>query len=197
MSTPDVAGTLLVASFAVFAVGAAPPSLVPVWRAPAPEKPALIAARRQTWLAANALMFAATILLVLGLDALTEPLLASGGGVLTTMSFITMLLGAALWLASLVFRLTTMARTAEPAPGYEHASAWAGGLFIAWTVLANVANTGFGAAVVRADYPSAWIGWAAIAISALILVQLVVTRDGIPALYHVAPAIIGIGVLLD
>lgn len=85
----------------MFAAGAAPPSLVPVWRAPAHEKPAVIATRRRTWLAANALFFAPAILLVLGLDALTAPLSGDGGAVLTTMSFATMLLGAALWLASL------------------------------------------------------------------------------------------------
>jgi hypothetical protein len=131
---------------------------------------------------------------------LTEPLERSGAGVLAPMSLAAVILGAALWLASVTFRLTaTMAAASspEPAPGFGPLSAWAGGLFSAWTVLGNAAVVGFGAAVVHSGYPVAWAGWAAIGLGSLMLAELVLTGDAYPALYHVGPALIGIALVVD
>jgi hypothetical protein len=108
-------------------------------------------------------------------------------------------MGAPMWLASLTFRMTTMtaASGTETPPGFGAMSAWAGGLFLAWTALANAAVLGFGVAVVHSGYPAAWSGWLAIVLAALMLAQLTATGDALPALYHVAPAMIGIALLLD
>lgn len=142
---------------------------------------------------------AAAVLLVLGFAALVEPLERSGAGVLVPLSFAALVLGAALWLASLSFRVTAMAAAsgADPAAGFEAVSAWAGGLFLAWTVLGNAAVVGFGAAVVHGGYPAAWSGWAAIALGSVMLAQLLLTGDALPALYHVAPALIGVALLVE
>ena len=56
---------------------------------------------------------------------------------------------------------------------------------------------GFGVAIVRSAYPATWCGWAAIVLGALILVQLLATGDALTAAYHVAPALIGVALLLD
>jgi hypothetical protein len=56
---------------------------------------------------------------------------------------------------------------------------------------------GFGVAIVRSGYPATWCGWAAIVLGALILVQLLATGDALTAAYHVAPALIGVALLLD
>jgi hypothetical protein len=108
-----------------------------------------------------------------------------------------LLLGAALWLMSLTFRVTTMAApsSTQPASGLVAVSAWAGGLFLAWTALGNAAVVGFGAAVVHSGYPAAWSGWATIVLASVMLVQLLVTGDALPALYHVAPALIGVALI--
>jgi hypothetical protein len=137
----------------------------------------------------------ATVLLVLGFAGLAAPLRDEGAGVLVPLSLAALLLGAGLWLAHLVYRVTSM--TAAAGPGLEATAAWAGGLFVAWTVLGNAAAIGFGTAVVHSGYPAAWSGWATVALGALVLVQLATTGDALPALYHVGPALIGVALLLD
>jgi hypothetical protein len=144
-------------------------------------------------------MAGAAVLLVLGFAALAEPLDEAGAGVLVPFSLAALILGAALWLASPVFRITAMATAsgAEPPHGFEVVSAWAGGLFLAWSVLGNAAAIGFGGAVVQTGYPAAWSGWAALVVGALMLAQVLATGDALPALYHVGPALIGVALLLD
>jgi hypothetical protein len=197
MTRSELAGWLLVASFVLWLPAAVLPSRV--WTAPLRERLALIAERRRTWQAVNVSIGAAAVLLVLGFAALADPFERAGAGVVAPLSFAALLLGAGLWLASLTFRVTGMAAvSAEDVPaGIEAASAWAGGLFLAWTALGNAAVIGFGVAVVKSDFPAEWCGWAAIALGSLILVQLVVTGDALPASYHVGPALIGIALLFD
>jgi hypothetical protein len=198
MTRSDIAGWLLVASFVLWLPAAALPSRV--WTATLRERLALIAQRRRRWQAVNLSIGTAAVALVLGFAALAGPLEREGGGVLVPQSFAALLLGAALWVASVSFRVTVMAATAsapEPTSGFEAVAAWASGLFLAWTALGNAAMVGFGVAVVHSGYPAAWSGWAAIVLGSAILGQLVITRDALPALYHVGPALIGIALLVD
>lgn len=197
MTRTDAAGWLLVASFALWLPAAVLPARL--WTAPLRERLALIAEQRRRWQAVNVSVGVAAVLLVLGFAAAAEPLDRAGGGVLVALSQDALLLGAALWLASLTFRVTAMASASDTAPGagFEAVSAWAGGLFLAWSALANAAVVGFGVAIVRSGYPAPWAGWAAVALGALLLVQLLATGDALPALYHIAPALIGLALLLD
>ncbi len=196
MTRPEIAGWLLLASFALFVpVVALPPR---VWRGPLHEQLALIARRRRAWQAINLSIAGSAMLLVLGFVALAGPLQEAGGGILVPLSLGTLLVGAALWLTNLAFRVTVMAVSGtEPLPGFAAVSAWAGGLFLGWTVLANAANLGIGVAIVHSGYPATWSGWIAIVLGALMLAQLLATGDAIPGLYHVAPALIGVALLLD
>ena len=73
--------------------------------------------------------------------------------------------------------------------------AWTAGFFLAWSYLANAAVVGFGVAIVHSGYPATWCGWAAIALAALMLIQLVATGDALPALYHVGPVLIGVAIV--
>lgn len=197
MTRSDLAGLLLLSSFVLWLPAAALPSRV--WTASLPERLALIAPRRRRWQAINLSIFGAAVLLVLGFAALAQPLERAGAGVLVPLSLSALVMGAPLWLASLTFRVTTMttASGTEPRPEVAALSAWAGGLFLAWTALANAAVLGFGVAIVHSGYPAAWSGWLAIVLAALMLAQLATTGDTLPALYHVAPALIGIALLLD
>lgn len=197
MTRSDLAGSLLLGSFVLWLPAAALPSRV--WTASLPERLALIAPRRRRWQAINLSIAGAAVLLVLGFAAAGGPLEQAGAGVLVPLSLSALLMGAPLWLASLTFRLTAMtpASETEPQAGFAALSAWAGGLFVAWTALANAAVLGFGVAVVHSGYPAAWSGWLAIVLAALMLAQLTATGDALPALYHVAPAMIGIALLLD
>ena len=197
MTRSDVAGWLLLGSFVLWLPVAAMPARI--WTAPLPVRLALIAPRRGRWQAVNLSIAAAAVLLVLGFGALAEPLEQAGAGVLVPLSSSALLVGAPLWLASLTFRVTAMTAVseAEPPTNFAALSAWAGGLFLAWSVLANAAVLGIGVAVVESGYPAAWSGWVAIVIAGLMLAQLTATRDALPALYHVAPALIGIALLLD
>lgn len=197
MTRSDVAGSLLLGSFVLWLPAAALPSRV--WTASLPERLALIAPRRRRWQAINLSIAGAAVLLLLGFAAAAEPLEQAGAGVLVPLSSSALLLGAPLWLASLTFRVTAMtaASETEPQAGFAALSVWAGGLFLAWTALANAAVLGFGVAVVHTGYPSTWSGWVAIVLAALMLAQLAATGDALPALYHVAPALIGVALLLD
>jgi hypothetical protein len=197
MTRSDVSGSLLIASFVLWLPAAALPSRV--WTAPLRERLGLIAQQRRRWQTVNISIGGAAVLLVLGFAALAEPLERMGGGVLVPVSLAALVLGAALWLASIAFRVTAMAAASseEPVVGLEAVSAWAGGLFLAWTALGNAAVVGFGAAVADSGYPAAWSGWAAIVLASLMLVQLLITGDALPALYHIGPSLIGIALILD
>ena len=197
MTRSDAAGWLLVTSFGLWVAAGVLP--MRVWTSPLEERLDIIAGRRRTWQAVNLAIGAATVILVLGVAALAGPLEQAGGGVLVPLSAAALVLGAGLWLIALAFRvwpLAAAAGTASP-PGLEVAASWAGGLFVAWSWLGNAAVAMLGAAVVRADHPAGWCGWAAIVLGVLLLVQLAVTGDALPALYHVAPALIGVALLLD
>jgi hypothetical protein len=141
MTQSELAGWLPLASFALWWPVGAVPSLYRVWPAPLDEKLALIGGQRRAWQALNLFIAAAAVLLVLGFAALTDTLEQAGGGVLVRLSFATLLLGAGLWLASLVFRMTalTAAAGATPTAGFRAVPTWAGGLFLAWTALGNAA----------------------------------------------------------
>ena len=197
MTRPDLAGWLLLGSFVLWLPAAALPARV--WTASLPERLELIAPRRRRWQAINLSIAGAAALLVLGFAALAQPLEEAGAGVLIPLSSSALLMGAPLWLASLSFRMTTMTAASEKeAPaGLAALTGWSAGLFLAWTVLVNAAVLGFGVAIVRSGYPAAWSGWLAIGLAALMLAQLTATGDALPALYHVAPALIGIALLLE
>lgn len=195
MTRSDAAGSLLVLSFVLwFGAAALPPR---IWTMPLGDRLELIAERRRTWQTVNVVIAAAAVLLVLGFVLLAEPLERSGGGYIVPASLATLGLGAALWLASLTFRLTALTAVTGPTSALELLSAWAGGLFVAWTILGNAAVIGFGAAIAQCGYPAAWAGWTAVVLAGLMLAQLLVTGDALPALYHVAPAVIGVVLLLD
>jgi hypothetical protein len=169
-----------------------------IWAAPLDEKLTLIAQHRRMWRRVNLCIAAAAVALVLGFAVLGDLLEREGAGALVPMSLALLLLGAGLWLASLVFRVTAMAKAAGTAapPGFEAVASWAGGLFLAWTVLGNAAVAGYGAAVVRTDYPAAWAGWVAIVLAGAMLVQLAATGDALPGAYHIGPAVLGIALFL-
>jgi len=184
MTRSQLSGWLLVASFALWFPAATLPARI--WTAPVAERISLIAQRRRRWQLVNLAIAAATVLLVLGLVALVEPLRRGGAATLADLSLALMLLAAPLWLASLVHRIVVA----------EDGSAWAGGLFLAWSVIANAAVIGFATAFVRSDLTGGWSGWVAIVLASLILVQLIITGDALPAAYHLGPTVIGIALLL-
>ena len=197
MTRSDVSGWLLVASLGLWLPAAALPTRV--WSAPLGERLALIAERPRRWQVVNSAIAGAVVLLVLGFAALAEPLQDDGAGVVVALSLATLVLGGALWLAALTFRITAMVAAAgtEPDEGFGAVCAWVSGLFVVWTVLGNAAAAGFGVAVVRSGHPASWCGWVAIGLGALVLAQLLATGDALPALYHVGPALIGVVLLLD
>jgi hypothetical protein len=180
----ELAGLLLVASFMLWFPAAALPARI--WTAPYAERLSLISRQRRRWQLVNLAIAAAAVLLVLGFVALAEPLRRAGEATLVDLSLALLLLGAPLWLASLAHRIAIA----------TDGAAWAGGLFLAWSVIANAAVIGFGAAFVRSGLAGSWSGWVAMALAALILAQLGITGDALPALYHLGPAVIGAALLL-
>ena len=183
MTRLELAGVLLVASFTLWFPAAALPARI--WTAPHAERLSLIARQRRRWQLVNLAIAAAAVTLVLGFVALAEPLRRAGEATLVDLSLALLLLGVPLWLASLAHRVIA-----------TDGAAWAGWLFLAWSVIANVAVIGFGAAFLRSDLAGGWSGWVATVLAALILVQLVITGDSLPALYHLGPAVIGVALLL-
>jgi hypothetical protein len=196
MTESRVAGGLLVASLVLWL----PVGLLParIWSATPTVRLELIAARRRRWQAANLSIGAAAVLLVAGVAVLGGQLAEDGAGALAVTALSILGLGAALWLGSLAFRIWPMSAVAgagPPPPGFELAAAWAGGLFLGWSVLANTAIVVLGAAVLQAGAPAPWCGWLAIAAGGLALAQLLVNGDSLPVLYHVAPALVGVALL--
>ena len=173
------------------------------WGKPVDEKLDRIAADRSGWRRIG-LSWVPTVALMLGgLAAFTHQLGSTGSDAWAWVALGIYLVGAIAWLLGVLLQTTVGAAAAQIRAATGVTPEWLAGIWgLAWwcevsfVVLANVAAVLWGVAILETGYPSAWMGWTAIGIGAVILAGAAVTRDVFPHLGIAMPLVTGVALLL-
>lgn len=195
MRDSTVIGIVLVAGLAIFTTGAV------FWRlgfeGPLAEALRAVHAERgrHTWI--HVWMLVAMIVTpsgIAGYAALT-------GSPIAAMAAAAYAIGAALWIASLMFRLTVVRwAAAQPVMPdvFPPLSAWASGLYTVHMASAYAAFATLGAAVLAGGGPG-WLGWLGVGLGLGCLAGFVATRFNgpfnPPILAHAYTAVLGVWLL--
>jgi hypothetical protein len=194
-------GWLLAIGSISFIVGALNPALGQVWSAPQDIQLRLIHDAATAWTITNVLFGLGTILTAAGLWFVPERV-GNRGLALARSAAVAFLIGASVWLASLVFRLavtpaaaTTFVATGSPDPAYVLLEQWAHGLFGAFSELAGVSLVGFGVAIFAGRRLAAAGGAFAIVIGLVISAGYALVGDMPPFVAYLPTGLIGLVLL--
>ena len=198
-----MAGWLLVVGSVAFIVGASNPALFQVWSAPQATQLRLIHDVATAWAITNVLFLVATVLTAAGLWFVPDSV-GSGGMTIARAATVAYLLGATAWIASLVFRLEVTPEAASSFvggvavdPAYVIIERWSGGLFSTFTYLAGGSLVALGVAIILGGAISAFAGWFAVVIGAVIIVAYAVVGDMPPVVSYLPTGLLGIVLLLQ
>lgn len=203
-NTERLTGAVLVMSFVVFAVGGILPTLgthghARIFTLPAHEHLLAVARNATVWRWANVCMGAAAIILLAGLFMLTTLLELAGERRSARLGLAGWLASAVLWVIFSVFRGTVTLhaaqelRTTGDAPAsYEPLARLWFGVFVVSAAIGFLALAAYGGALLQTTLVPAWAGWATLLFSLVLLVQLLITGDTLPAFHYLPPLIIGV-----
>jgi hypothetical protein len=173
-----VAGTLLIFSSLVFAVGGILYSGRVILKWPAGETPGYLRWER-------GFVIASVLVLIQGLVLLARMLEAAGSTILAPLSMVTFLAGAVLIIVAETLFLSRQE--------------WVYSSVVIYVVLAFLSQAAFGLALLQTGLLPGWIGWVTIIWNLAWLVILPIDRPlniYYPWLHYAAPLLIGIGLLV-
>jgi hypothetical protein len=188
MSPVQLAGTLLIAGAICFWLGAGlPPRRVYVETDPQ-ERARLIINHRSNWVVGHILLLAGVLIVAIGLGVFTGTVETANARPLAIVGLVAIALGSIVW-AYIVVRF----RLAMPPEEYVRttAEAWT---YPTFTLLTLVALILFGIVLLMSGFPI-WLGIVIAGLSGLILIAFLARQNTIPALYYIAPLIMGIVLL--
>lgn len=204
-------GLLLILAFVSFAIGGTLPVVgekgnMGIFTLPVREHLLAVADNALVWRWANIFMGAAAVILLVGLTMLTTILEGSSERILSRLGLAGFLLAAALWVIFSAFRATVTIRAAQEMTStdttgavpayYEPLAQWGFALFYVYAVVGFLALAAYGGSLLQVGLLPAWVGWATIVFSILILIQLLITGDTLPAFHYLPPLLIGIFLVL-
>jgi hypothetical protein len=138
-----------------------------------------------------------------GLTLLTGLLRGAGDPGFSAVGLLAFACGTTLWVIILAARLTVdpwagkeLAANGSIPGVYAVVSAWNGAMFVIFSVLAFAGMMAFGGAILATGLLPHWLGWTTVIYSAAGLVILAFTRDSLPIMHLLMPAVIGIALLL-
>ena len=178
LSERQIAASLLVLGFVVFAIGGILFSGRAFLKWPIAQTVIYLRWERS-------LIMVALIVNALGLVALEDLLHAGGDPLLARLGAVTYLIGAVVALVAEARFLSTRE--------------WVYTQIVIYVVLAFLAQVAFGLSVLQTGLLAGWIGWATILWNVGWLIGLCTTRPPdiyFPVLHHVAPLLIGIALLI-
>lgn len=203
--TVQSTGTLLVAAFAVFLVGAGF-WLVREFERPLAEMLRAVDARRRRWIWIHAWMLAGTLVSMLAVASLVRLLRDDGGGLLATTGLSAFTSGCVAFLVSLVFRMTATPRAAAETVHtgaipltYQLRHRLASALYVGHMLLSYAAFSVLGGAILGGSLFPTWLGWTGVAGGVVGLVGFTLMRGGPfapPILAHTYGLLVGIVLLL-
>lgn len=204
-------GLLLILAFVSFAIGGALPIVgekgnMGIFTLPVREHLLAVAANAVAWRWANIFMGAAAVILLAGLTMLTTILEGASERILSRLGLGGFLLVAVLWVIFSAFRATVTVRAAQEMSAtattgavpayYEPLAQWGFALFYVYAVVGCLALAAYGGSLLQVALLPAWIGWATIAFSIVVLIQLLITGDTLPAFHYLPPLLVGIFLML-
>ncbi|MFN8482262.1 MAG: hypothetical protein U0768_04260 [Anaerolineae bacterium] len=204
-------GVLLILAFISFAIGGTLPVVGEkgnhaIFTLPAHEHLLAVADNAHIWRWANLFMGSAVVLVLAGLTMLTMLLEGANERILSRLGLVGFLLAAVLWVIFSVFRgvitiraAQEMAATATASAGvvppyYEPLAQWCYSLFYVYAVVGFLALAMYGGSLLQTGLLPGWAGWATLVFSIVLLIQLLIMGDTLPA-FHYFPSLL-IGILL-
>jgi hypothetical protein len=200
-----VVGGTLVLGFCCAMVAALYPGLGPVWTAHGAVAAMRVVHHRGAWEIGNWTFGVGIGLTLAGLVVLTRILgRGSIGSDLPAVARALATAGTAVWIVDLTYRLTATVRVADavkrhaPVPGwYNDLTAWGDdGLLAAAAVLFGAALLLLGVCIAASAPLPRWTGWFSCVAGALLIGQVAVTGDVVPAVIYLAPVPAGVAALI-
>jgi hypothetical protein len=209
LSTPHVAGVLLIVGSILFLSGAGSYAFVRdkggpmIFGQPPREWLRLVVEHQGLWRQATILFITGVIVTLLGLTLLGALFRGAGDPGYSQVGLLAFIFGAVMWVINLAARLTVdpwaakaMVARGEIPEAYTPITAWTDALFMIYTILTFVALAIYGGAMLATGLLPSWVGWAAIIYCLAGLLLLVGTRDAPPFLHYLMPILIGALLLL-
>jgi hypothetical protein len=203
MDASHLAGWLLVTGSLAFGVGAGNPYLVRAWTAPHETFLTIVARHPVAWRVTHVLFIGGTVLTTAGLTALFVVLPDGWPRGLAVAGAAAFTIAAALWIVSLLYRLSVTPHTAHVFaetgaldPSVAVLDRLNGGLFKAFIVIAFAGLAAIGIATTAGGPIPAPIGWGTAALSGLFVVGLLASGDMPPFTVYLAPLAVGIALLM-
>jgi hypothetical protein len=203
--TVQSTGTLLVAAFGVFLMGAGF-WLVHEFEQPLSARLRAVAAHRRRWIWIHAWMLAGTLVSVLAVASLVRLLRDEGGGLPAAAGLAAFASGCLAFLVSLVFGLTATPRAAAETVrtsavplAYQTRHRLANALYVSHMLLSYVAFAVLGVAMLRGSLFPTWLGWTGVASGAAGVIGFTLMRGGPfgpPIIAHSFGLLVGIVLLL-
>lgn len=173
------------------------------WNLPLDDKLDRVAERRWEWWWVAVWDLVGLFSMTAGMAGLTYLLADRGEGMLAFVSFGAYLVALFCWVVGLIYQTAGLSRAAAQraesgaTPSWIHALWDAGYLAEAsWVIGSNLAYVPLGIAIIGADVPAVWAGWAAVALGGAIAVTVVAMRDGFPQLAQLVPLVVGVALLI-
>ena len=197
---------MLIFAFVSFAIGGTLPVVGEkgngrIFTLPVREHLLAVAGNPIVWRWANIFMGAASVLLLAGLSMLTTILEGANERIFSRLALVGILLAVVLWVIFSAFRAVVTIDAAQEitatgaAPAYyEPLAKWGYALFYIYAVVGFLALAVLGVSLLQVGILPVWAGWATLIFSIVILVQLLIMGDTLPA-FHYFPALM-IGILL-
>ena len=172
-----VAGSLLILGMVIFSVGGILYTGRAIWKWPAGETPGYLLWERGS-------VITSVLVAVLGLVLLERILETAGATILAPLGMVTFFTGAVLVMVAETVFLSKQESLYAPT--------------VVYVVLAFLGQVAFGVALLQTGLLPGWIGWATVIWNLGWLVIMPIARPHnmyYPWLHHIAPLLIGIGLL--
>jgi hypothetical protein len=190
-----LAGALLLFGGVAFNIGALSPPWEQ-WSAPLLRALQVVGERRVAWYWIHAWFVVGVLITVLGFVTLAHAVRARpDASLFATLIATAYITGAIFWLINIAFRgsiqvwaADEVLRTGAVPAEYEPWRRWAGLLFMAYMVLAYLANAALGLLVLRSGMAPRWAGWFAIVMG---LTGGAIVGINVPLIVHFPLMLIG------
>ncbi|MGA7271304.1 MAG: hypothetical protein WB239_09560 [Acidimicrobiia bacterium] len=173
------------------------------WALPLDDKLDRVAVKKWEWWWVAVWELVGVFAMTAGMAGLAYLLSNEGEGVLAFVSLGTYLVALCCWVLGLIYQTAGMSRAAAERAESGATPSWihplSGMVYLAegsWVIGSNLAFVPLGVAIIRADMPAVWAGWAAVALGGAIAVTVVAMRDGFPQMPLLVPLVVGVALLI-
>lgn len=180
------------------------PSLGPVWNERPPTQLVLIADRKVAWVTATALFTGGLVVALFGVLALCGLLQDSGAETSAWIGIGAFVVGTTLWMVHLGYRMTVMTSVAAEMRAGASMPDWfipswnlGNYLLAAYVALAAVGLIAIALGLLQTGLLPGWTAWTTLGLGAFFIATMIVFRNTMPVLPHLATGLIGVVALFQ